>query len=49
MIPMSVRIQVFSYELSLKGVPKWVTRLFNNVILSTSCISYVYVSPTVDL
>jgi hypothetical protein len=48
-IPRPARIQVLSDALPLKGVPTGVTRVSNNVSISTSCISCVYASPTADL
>jgi hypothetical protein len=37
------------YALPLEGVPTGVTRVANNVHLSTTCIYYVHASPTMDL
>jgi hypothetical protein len=48
-ISRSIYIQVLSDVLPLEGVPTKVTRVANNVRLSTTCSSYVYASPTTDL
>jgi hypothetical protein len=44
-----IRIKVLSDVLSLKGVPTEVTRVANNVRLSTTCSSCMYSSLKVDL
>jgi hypothetical protein len=39
-----IYIQVLSDALPLEGVPTWVTRVDNNLCLSTTCSSCVYAS-----
>jgi hypothetical protein len=46
---MQVCRQVLADVISLEGVPTWVTRVANNVRLSTTSSSYVYASPTAYL
>jgi hypothetical protein len=49
MIPRPIRIQVFSDVQPLEVVPTRVTRVSNNVSLSTSFISCLYASSTANL
>jgi hypothetical protein len=48
-ISSSIHIQVLSDALPLEGVPTGVTRVANNVRLSTTCSSFLYDSLIVDL
>jgi hypothetical protein len=48
-ISRSICIQVLSDALPLEGVPIGVTRVSNNVHLSTTCISCVYSFPIANL
>jgi hypothetical protein len=48
-ISRSICIQVLYDVLPLKEVPTGVTRVANNVRLSTSCSSIMYASPIMDL
>jgi hypothetical protein len=48
-ISRSICIQVLSDVLPLEGVPTGVTRVANNVRLSTTCSSCMYASLAVDL
>jgi hypothetical protein len=49
MIPRPIHIHVLIDELPLKGVPIGVTSVSNSGSLKTSCISYMYASPTTNL
>jgi hypothetical protein len=48
-ISRSIHIEVLSHALPLKGVPTRVTRVANNVHLSTNFSYNVYASPFMDL